>query len=219
MDSLGKLHHHGKKIWHFLWNDTSLWSLLANIIVAFLLIRFIVYPLLGVSLGTSYPIVAVISESMEHGLHNGMICDHQLENFQESFDNYWDTCGAWYTEKNISKEQFSQFPFRDGFNTGDVIILWQAKKENLHIGDVLVFQGSKPQPIIHRIVRIWQEEGITYYQTKGDHNGDSIPGSSGEKRIDQSRLLGKGIVRIPYLGWVKIIFVDAVKPFGITIKK
>ena len=65
---------HLKKTWNFFWNDESIWSWLANIIVAFLVIRFLVYPLLGVILGTGYPIVAVISESMEHGTHGELIC-------------------------------------------------------------------------------------------------------------------------------------------------
>lgn len=219
MNSWRLLHHHSKNVWRFLWNDDSVWSLLANVIVAFLLIRFIAYPFLGVVMGTSYPIVAVVSESMEHGSRDGLICGHHMDTFPESFANYWEKCGQWYEDHNISKPQFAQFQFRDGFNTGDIIILRNARAKNLHIGDVLVFQGGKPQPIIHRIVRIYEEDGALYYQTKGDHNSDSIVGSGGETQIAESRLLGKGLFRIPYLGWVKILFVDAVKPLGIEIKK
>ena len=55
-----------KKVWHFIWEDNSIWSWIVNIILAFILIKFIVYPGLGLALGTSYPIVAVVSNSMEH---------------------------------------------------------------------------------------------------------------------------------------------------------
>ena len=61
-----KIHHHRKRCWHFFWHSDSGWSWLANIVVAFVVIRVIGYPLLGVLLGTPFPIVAVVSESMEH---------------------------------------------------------------------------------------------------------------------------------------------------------
>ena len=55
-----------KKIWYFIWEDNSIWSWIVNIILAFVLIKFIVYPGLGLILSTSHPVVAVVSESMEH---------------------------------------------------------------------------------------------------------------------------------------------------------
>jgi signal peptidase I len=204
-----------EKLWHFFWHEDTIWSWLANVVVAFLVIRFIIYPLLGVILGTSFPIVAVVSESMEHGLSNQIICGQRLDEFQESFDNYWTVCGDWYEKKGITKKQFAQFPFKNGFDKGDVIILWRANKKNIKVGDVLVFQGNKPQPIIHRVVNINDE----FYQTKGDHNKDSIEGEFGETKIKEERIFGKGILRIPYFGWVKIAFVDAVRPLGITIER
>lgn len=216
MDKLGKIKHHGKRVWHFLWHEDSLWSWLANIIVAFLLIRYLVYPLLGIILGTSYPIVAVVSESMEHDLYNGNLCGQNPADFRESFDNYWLYCGRWYEEKGITKEQFRQFPFRNGFDKGDVIILWRAGPNNLEAGDILVFEGDRPQPIIHRIVKVKIEENEHFYQTKGDHNRESSPN---EESIEEGRVYGKGVLRVPYLGWLKILFVEAVKPLGITIKR
>ncbi len=208
------------KTWYFLWHEDSLASWLVNIVLAFLLIRFAFYPLLGVVLGTPFPIVAVVSESMEHGLYNNVLCSQPISNFKESFDNYWDICGKWYESHNITKEQFGSFPLNSGFNKGDVILLWRANEKNVQVGDVLVFQASRPQPIIHRVVKIWDENGERYYQTKGDHNSESIlNGGVGEGQISSSRVFGKGAVRIPYLGWVKILFVDLVKPFGIVIER
>lgn len=206
-----------KKAWRYFWHDDSVGSWLLNIVVAFLVIRFLVYPILGAVLGTNFPIVAVVSESMEHSLFNEAICGNKPSDYKESFDNYWDTCGNWYQQHNITKEQFSSFSFRDGFNKGDVIILWRAN--HLKVGDVLVFQASRAQPIIHRIVAIKTENENTYYQTKGDHNGDSIGSVLGETHIDSSRIEGKGVIRIPYLGWLKILFVEALQPFGINIQR
>ena len=218
-NKLGALKHHGKKAWHFFWHDDSVSSWIANIIVAFLIIRYIVYPLLGAILGTGYPIVAVVSGSMEHGLYNGILCGKALPDLKESFQNYWGVCGSWYQANNISAQEFQHFPFKDGFNKGDVIILWRADPQNIKVGNILVFQGNRPQPIIHRVVRSWQEETHFFVQTKGDHNSNSIQGPAGETKIGQERMLGKGVIRIPYLGWVKILFVDAVKPLGINIQR
>ncbi len=212
MDKDGKL----RKTWNFFWHDDSLTSWVANVLVAFLVIRFILYPLLGMALGTSFPIVAVVSESMEHGLHEGKLCGNYYKDFKESFDNYWEVCGAWYEQQGISKEQFRNFPFSNGFNKGDVIVLWRAHRENLEVGDILIFEGDRPQPIIHRTAKVWEEEGKRFYQTRGDHNNVLVPG---EDKIDESRIYGQGWFRIPYLGWVKILFVEAVRPLGWNIQR
>ena len=55
-----------KKTWYFIWDDDSIYSWLVNVVLAFVLIKFIVYPVLGLLLQTNYPIVAVVSSSMEH---------------------------------------------------------------------------------------------------------------------------------------------------------
>lgn len=206
-----------KRFWHFFWEDESIWSWLLNILVAFVLIKFVVYPVLGLMLGTGYPIVAVVSESMEHGLHDSLICGQKLGDFKHSFDNFWNLCGNWYGTVNITKMEFQTFPFQNGFDKGDVIILWRAKPEKIQIGDILVFQGDRPQPIIHRIVKKWQENGKYFFQTKGDHNSASIAGNLGETKIGENRIYGKGIIRLPYLGWVKIIFVELLRPLGVNI--
>ena len=206
-----------KKMWTFFWKDDSVWSWIANIIVAFLVIRFLLYPVLGIVLGTSYPIVAVVSESMEHGLHNDRLCGTQIFDFPESFESYWQVCGSWYESNGVSKAEFMNFPFQNGFDKGDVIVLWRPT--NLEVGDVLVFAASKPQPIIHRVVKVYEEDNQIYYQTKGDHNADSDSRYIQETKISQERIFGKGIIRIPYLGWLKILFVDAVKPLGINIQR
>ena len=207
-----------KKGWNFIWNDDSIWSWVVNLILAFLIIRYLIYPFLGIVLGTSYPIVAVVSESMEHKLSNGVICGKSFQDFEKSFDSYWLACGSWYEKKGISKEEFKQYPFKNGFNKGDIIVLWRADKENLEVGDVLIFQANKPQPIIHRIVRIYEEGGQLFYQTKGDHNEDSST-SINELNIGEERIIGQGVLKIPYLGWLKILFVDLLGLFGVQVSR
>ena len=207
-----------QKVWYFLWKEDSVASWLINIFLAFVLIRYLLYPVLGIVLGTGYPIVAVVSESMEHEPTGGILCGQQFSE-PASFATYWQACGSWYQQRNISSAAFRTFPFSHGFYKGDIILLWRAHPENIQVGDVLVFRGEKPQPIIHRVVRAWPEQGHYFYQTKGDHNMDSIPGESGEIRISSDRIYGKGVLRIPYLGWIKVLFVQVMQWFGITIQR
>ena len=191
-----------KKIWWFIWEDDSIWSWLVNIVLAFVLIKFIVYPGLGFIFGTGYPIVAVVSSSMSH---NG-----------EDFDAWWDKNKAWYMEGGIEENEFSDFHFKNGFYKGDIMVLIGKRPESLNVGDIIVFKSNRPDPIIHRIVKKWEENGEYYFKTKGDNNKDSIKSSLvDETKIDDSRILGKAVLKVPLLGWIKIIFVDILKFLGI----
>ena len=225
MNTSEKLKQSGRRFWHFLWHDESIWSWIANIAIAFIIIKFIFYPVLGLTLGTAFPVVAVVSESMEHGLHNGEICGQSYDSFPGGFDNWWEVCGSWYTDEeiDISKEEFLDFPLHNGFNKGDIIVLWRANTQNIEVGNVLVFQSTKSHPIIHRVVNTWTtENSVTgeleyHYQTKGDHNSDSFAGYLGEEDITIDRVYGKALLRIPFLGYIKIIFAELLYLFGINI--
>ncbi|MEM3374471.1 MAG: signal peptidase I [Candidatus Woesearchaeota archaeon] len=213
-----------QKIWYFVWEDDSILSWIVNIILAYVLIKYIIYPGLGLIFGTTYPVVAVVSGSMEHKLSNGFICGKFPENYQNNFDSYWETCGSYYEKINIDKETFKKFQFSNGFNTGDIIVLFGKKPSSLKIGDVIVFRGSrfnpKPDPIIHRIVEIKNTTNGLIFHTKGDHNSDSINGCERdgciyETEITESQIIGKAVFRIPYLGYIKIWFVDFLNFIGL----
>lgn len=183
-----------KRFWHFVWHDDSWLSWIVNVLLAFILVKFIVYPGLGLLLGTTHPIVAVVSGSMEH---NG------------NFDTWWQQQAERYEILGITQAQFATYRFTNGFNKGDIMII--IGPNNLKIGDVIVFIGSAPEPIIHRIVAI-HADGT--YQTKGDSIYN--PGSrDDEKNIPQGRIIGKAVFRIPHLGWLKILFVELLHFVGI----
>lgn len=182
-----------KKIWFFIWEDDSIWSWLVNLVLAFVLIKFIVYPGLGFLLSTTHPVVAVVSESMEH---NG------------NFDDWWEKSGKWYLENGIKKEDFSEFPLINGFNIGDIMVLKGKEPENIKVGDVIVFWSSKRDPIIHRVVKKWKVDDAYYFETKGDNNPGTLKTPSvDETRISQDYIVGNAVLRVPFLGWIKIIFV------------
>jgi len=207
-----------KKTWFFIWEEDSLWSWIVNIVLAIIIVKFLVYPGLGLMLGTQFPIVAVVSNSMEHKLSDGQVCGKNVINYKSDFDNYWKVCGDWYEQRNLTKDKFSDWSLKNGFNKGDIMILKSKKPEKINIGDVIVFSAKrpdiKPEPIIHRVVAKTYINGTYYFTTKGDWNSDTINDNViSEKNISQDRILGNAFIRVPLLGYLKIVFVEFIGLF------
>lgn len=182
----GKVKKFLKAAWYFIWEDNSLLSWIVNVLLAFLLVKFIVYPALGFMLGTAYPVVAVISSSMEH---NSL-----------GFDSWWEQNRNFYLQHDISKSELEDSAFRNGFNKGDIIVLFGAEPKSIKEGDVLVYSSSQYKyPIIHRVVSV-DRAGLVF-TAKGDNNLAADPSPV---RADQ--VLGRAVFRVPLLGWVKILF-------------
>ncbi|MBS3168314.1 signal peptidase I [Candidatus Woesearchaeota archaeon] len=179
-----------KKVWNFIWNDDSIWSWIVNIILAFILVKFLIYPGLGFFLGTTHPVVAVVSGSMEH---NGI-----------GFQDWWELNKEQYEDFNITKKEFLSYNFVNGFNKGDLIVL--LGEDEINRGDVIVFWGSDGQPIIHRTI-INETNGLFFVQTKGDNNRLS---RLDEVNITKDRIIGTAKYRVPYLGWFKILFLNLI---------
>ena len=81
-----------KRVWYFIWEEDSIWSWLVNIILAFVLIKYVVYPGLGFLLGTSHPIVAVVSGSMEHDgslMIGGLYISNIMNNLEFQKKNFY----------------------------------------------------------------------------------------------------------------------------------
>jgi len=98
-----------KKAWYFIWEDDSWASWFVNIILAFVIIKFLVYPGLGWALSTSHPIVAVVSSSMEH--------DGNFDEWWASqaicADNKKCTQEEYYAQLKISKEEFKSYSLKN----------------------------------------------------------------------------------------------------------
>jgi len=190
MGMMGEAKGAARKVWHFIWNDNSIWSWIINAVLAFVIIKFLVYPGLGLALHTNHPVVAVISDSMLHAT---------------GFEDWWKSMETVYANFNITEVQFKSFRMSSGFRKGDLIILNGKKPGDIQIGDIIVFQGNQPEPIIHRVVTKWESNGVYYFSTKGDANFNQ---RDEEKSINQDRILGTAWVKIPYVGYVKILFTD-----------
>lgn len=203
---------YAKKVWNYIWNDDSLGSWLVNIVLAFIIIKFIIYPLMALAFGTGLPVVAVVSGSMEH---------------EGSFDTWWGsqaicanlqvcTQEEWYLQKGINKSEFESFTLHNGFNKGDLILLKGVDEGDISIGDILVYDAAgKALPIIHRVVEISNTTGEEIFQTKGDHNPYQISNPSlDEKNVKYSYVRGKAMAKIPYVGYVKLWAVDLFSLFS-----
>ena len=200
-----------KKTWNFIWHSESTASLIVNFILAIILVKFIIYPGLSFALGTTHPVVAVISESMYH---------------DSQFDNWYENQNEFYSKFEISKEDFKTFTLKNGFNRGDLVVVSRSSEKNTEIGDIIVFWTSQQYPIIHRIINVSNSNSNLIYQTKGDNNPDSIeiyvdilgnrvskntPNAIqyfDESQITEKMIVGKAIFKIPYVGLIKIWVVE-----------
>ena len=187
-----------KKLYDFLQEDT-LQSWLVSIILIVIFIKLIFFPALSWLTGTPLPIVIVESCSMYHNTNN--------------FDSWWNANSPWYTSNNITKEEFTEFSLKNGLNKGDIVIL--TGSQQYEKGDILIFtpntEASTKNPIIHRIVK------ETPLATKGDNNPYQFTKSNNvqsldETNISQTQIIGKARLKIPILGWFKLIFFEPTRP-------
>ena len=186
--SQSTLKSYARKTYNFIFHDDSVWSWIVNIVLAFIIVKFIIYPGLSLLLGTSLPLVAVISGSMEH---DGL-----------NYNTWWEQNGEWYEEQGLTKEMFQEFTLKNGFNKGDVVILLGVDVPK--VGDILVYSSNIHRyPIIHRVTYINDDENI--YQLKGDNN--QVPD---QVDVTQNMVIGKAAMVIPKIGWIKIWFTQLV---------
>jgi signal peptidase I len=213
-----------KKSWDWVWHSDSILSWIVALIIIYLLVKFVFFPLLSLIMGTSLPLAGVESSSMDHQIVQDdfrrlTLCGNIYspeEKQHINFDEYWSACGSWYEERNLTKQEFNAFSLKNGFRKGDIIIVWGRFKPK--VGDVIIFKPNQdstaPRPIIHRIVKI--EDGIM--QTKGDHNEKQLVASNNiyntdETNIRENQIVGKAILKIPYLGWPKIWATELLSAF------
>jgi signal peptidase I len=174
-----------KKVWNFLRED-SWQSLMVVLLIALVVIKFFFFPLLSALTGTVLPLVIVESCSMYHH-ENG---------FEKTFTS------SIYEENGISIEDTVGWDFQNGFSKGDVIFVVGAK--DLEVGDVIIFEGGRQYPLIHRIVSV--NDGV--YSTKGDNYKTNNGQLESEKAIGEDQLIGKALFRVPAIGWAKLIFFE-----------
>jgi signal peptidase I len=204
----GKIKKIFQKIWFLLWKDNSVKGWIFSLIFLFVFIELIFFPFMNLITGTTLPLAIVESCSMHHE-----------GNFFSDFSSWFDSHKAKYENLNITKGEFEKFSLKRGFSKGDIILLIKANPETLKIGDIIAFtSGTRGTPVIHRIISIKEFNGEKIFSTIGDNNaGQLTPGNNyagiDEREIKSNQFVGKAVVRIvPKLGWVKLIFFEALRP-------
>jgi len=188
-----------KKLWYLLWEDQSLKGWVFSIIFLFVFIKFIFLPGLSLLTGTALPIAIVESCSMYH-----------KADIFSNFDSWWERHENKYSPYIINNLDFDEFPLKKGFNKGDILFIIKAKPEKIEIGDIIIFDADKKNPLIHRVIKIEQKNGEYFFSTIGDNNWGQL---ESEKIISENQLVGKAVFKIvPFIGWGKLIFFEATRP-------
>ncbi len=133
--------------------------------------------ILSLALGTSMPLVAIMSNSMLHDVF--------------ATQNYY----LYMSKLGYGMDELEKFPLPDGFAKGDVVVL--VKPSNISVGDVVLY--VKPElgyPIIHRVINVTSEG----YITKGDRNPAPDPWV-----VKRDWIKGKAVAVIPFVGWIKVL--------------
>lgn len=116
-------------------------------------------------------------------------------------------------------------PFERTFHIGDIIVIQGANAKDLRIdypnSDIIVFHSplNPNELIVHRIISTRVINNTTYFLTKGDGNGNPWPETpqsgldpwdySPVPGVSQDMIVGKVIMRIPWIGWVAIKMQEA----------
>ena len=188
-----------ERFWYLLWKDNSFKGWILSLVVIFVFIKFIFFPLLSLVTGTPLPLAIVESCSMYHS-----------GNVLSDFNAWWERHNMKYTELNVSLQDFERFSFKNGFGKGDILFITGVNPANIKIGDIIIFRGDTPNPVIHRVIGINNVNGTYFFSTEGDNNNGQL---SFEKSINQNQVIGKASFRIvPFIGWAKLIFFESSKP-------
>jgi signal peptidase I len=100
-------------------------------------------------------------------------------------------------------------PFERTLHVGDLIIVQGVNISDIYAarypnGTIIVFhQLYGDELIVHRAISRTVENGQVYYVTKGD--GNSLP----DQPIPADNVVGKVILRIPYIGWLALWMRDS----------
>lgn len=82
-------------------------------------------------------------------------------------------------------------------STGAAIYIDTSAKEAFEIGDIIVFPSpGRPEPTVHRIAGIHNDDGVRTYVTRGDANSRPDP-----EWVPHGDVIGETVLDIPYAGY------------------
>lgn len=119
-------------------------------------------------------------------------------------------------------------------HVGDIIVIQHVDPKTINANypnsDIIVYQrpdNPDATPVVHRVVAVYEENGVLYFQTKGDGNNDPYPNVPSQyeydsnclwhtgKGVPEDMVLGKVIMRIPLFGHITLFLKD--NPLGLPV--
>ena len=85
---------------------------------------------------------------------------------------------------------------------GDVVLV-ERYIENLQVGDVIQFSSGNDY-VFHRVIEIVEEDGKTFYQTKGDNNS-----AEDAELVEAQNIKGRMTEVVPKIGYLALFFRNA----------
>lgn len=95
------------------------------------------------------------------------------------------------------------------FGIGDVILIKEAKKEEINKGDIITFK--KQEIITHRIIEMSKSNDTIYYTTKGDSNN-----VKDDEKVKYEEIEGKYITKFVNVGHL-ISFLNTTEGFIVLV--
>ncbi len=165
-----------RKVYNFLFKEESIYSYIAFTILAYLFLKFLFLP--GILLAFNLTdISAIVTGSMVH---------NELTNY--TYRDWLIFHGYNYSD---------DWPYPNGINIGDVVLIRKVPPNEIHIGDVIMYKVGNYE-IVHRVINKTDD----HFQTKGDANPYMLPF---EYNVSYAQIKGKVVGKIPYLGWPKVL--------------
>jgi len=83
---------------------------------------------------------------------------------------------------------------------GDIAIVAAVPTDTIKVGDIIDYKMPERVFIVHRVIRIEEQQGGTVFITKGDANGepDAEP-------VLPDNVVGKVVFTVPKIGWVAVV--------------
>jgi signal peptidase I len=185
-----------KSLISYSWNSNDLISYFVFFLLIFIFYKILLIPIFLLIFKTKIPFNVIISESMEH---------HNLD-----FNTWWKLNGLYFKKFNITEEKFKQFSFINGLNVGDFVFILGKNKEEVKLGDIIVYHvnyNGKEMDVIHRVIKIKNESGEICFETLGDNNkGIQLPFERNICEIE-----GVLVFKIPYIGYPRYLFYKVFK--------
>ena len=106
-------------------------------------------------------------------------------------------------ETNINLFGYRQYIVETGsmepqFNIGDLIVTKKVNKEDIKVNDVITYIAENGKDTItHRVTQIIEQDGQTFYRTKGDNNN-----SEDSNLINYSQVQGTIMFKISKAGLI-----------------